>query len=367
MTGVDPIEPRKHLLPDLIDWAKTPAMQNVYNLANQPLAALSRLENAAAFRQLDQLTDRPLAGAGITQFLEHRAVNAASTFSQITGMRGIDEMYRFIAPSAFHFDPARYGIAAPTAMELVDPLSTSWYVNRDAFSDWITEYVAGLRRIGRRDLPSNLAEIPDIGFYEVADFSARTGIPLYRVPRRKIAERLLRARKLSRARTVLVDHWKKIVDDCRQALGSCDRASALCQMEYAFAALDTADAGHLHAAQTLATAALDSELTYQFNRDKHAITNHDRNPDGDFADLGPAAALAFGPIWRAHSTYRPINGDPIPRRYNRHATIHSVCPRQFRKSNAITALMVLTSFICWINDNADTEKTVQPGGQINGT
>jgi len=60
--------------------------------------------------------------------------------------------------------------------------------------------------------------------------------------------------------------------------------------------------------------------------------------------------LAFGPIWSAHQNYWPRNGDPVPRTFNRHVTVHGVSTSQFSKRNAIQGLMLVCSILRYADD-----------------
>lgn len=50
-------------------------------------------------------------------------------------------------------------------------------------------------------------------------------------------------------------------------------------------------------------------------------------------------------MWCAHVKYRTEHGDPIPSTYGRHPSAHAVSRTQYKRVNAVLAIMVVTSVI----------------------
>jgi hypothetical protein len=61
-----------------------------------------------------------------------------------------------------------------------------------------------------------------------------------------------------------------------------------------------------------------------------------------------AIAAAFAPFWEH-------KGDPIPTRYNRHASIHTVSSMQYTDANSICAILSAVSLICQANAELSAE------------
>ncbi len=79
-------------------------------------------------------------------------------------------------------------------------------------------------------------------------------------------------------------------------------------------------------------------------------------PLGDdtvFAHLIPAGALS--PLVLAYKPFWADKGDPVPLRFNRHATVHKSSTIQFTRENALVALMLVTSLARTMKHNADVE------------
>lgn len=207
-----------------------------------------------------------------------------------------------------------------------------------------------LRGINRSLLPPNLKEYADdIHATEVHAFLEQEGIPLYLVPRGRTALRLLRAKDRPARRQVLSNCYESLVDDCAAVLEDARGGVVGGAVEFALDGLGAMRAGHTRSAQAMFTVTLDT-LIYEFypdRKDRGAITNRKKGAGipNTIDEMGVSEALVWLPIWNAHEEFWKHNGDRIPHYYSRHASVHSVTPRQFSKRNCVQVLMLVTSLI----------------------
>ncbi len=174
---------------------------------------------------------------------------------------------------------------------------------------------------------------------------------MYGVPRTAIAKALMRAESPQKRREILGRRSEAISADCRAQVSRCttDRIEPL--KRFALLALDALDAGHNEAAQALAANLLDTMLnTHMPVQRRRLVPGRKVTTSEHYRGLAVREWLAFGPIWNAHQNYRPGDGDPIPRTFNRHATVHGVSTSQFSKRNAIQGLMLVCSILRYADD-----------------
>jgi hypothetical protein len=59
--------------------------------------------------------------------------------------------------------------------------------------------------------------------------------------------------------------------------------------------------------------------------------------------------LSTGTALVTTSRYSSVEDEPVPTKYNRHATTHSVSAEQYTELNALAAVMLMTSLLAEIN------------------
>jgi hypothetical protein len=223
------------------------------------------------------------------------------------------------------------------------------------------QHSAWLKNLTKLDFkmpyPSNLDGIEDLKLAEIEQVILMEGIPLHGVPRMAIAKALIRAESPEKRREILGRRWKAISVDCRAHVRGCTTAQIEPLARFAVLALDALDAGHNEAAQSLAANLLDTMLnTHMPVQRKSLVPGKKVTTSEHYRELAVREWLAFGPIWRAHQNYWPGNGDPIPRTFNRHATVHGVSTSQFSKRNAIQGLMLVSSVLRYADDRYSRSK-----------
>lgn len=117
-----------------------------------------------------------------------------------------------------------YSIAAQLTKNADFGLSSSFAKYAQQFaaqqSSWLKDLGPTLERLKLSFYPSNLRGIDGLRLEEVEQVVVVDGIALYAVPRKAIAEALIRADGASKRRDILGRRWKAISADCRAAVGS---------------------------------------------------------------------------------------------------------------------------------------------------
>lgn len=201
--------------------------------------------------------------------------------------------------------------------------------------------------------PANLQDIEGLRIEEVEDVVMLDGIALYGVPRQAIAEKLIRAESTAARREILGRRWKAITSDCRAALEGCSSASVATYVSFAVSALDALDSGNHQAAQALAASVLDTVVNGYFGKDRYALTpNRKTTTVAEYDKFTVREFIAFAPLWQAYQKYKVEDGDPIPRTFSRHASVHGISSRQFSKRNAVQGLLFIGSLLLFLDEQA---------------
>lgn len=164
------------------------------------------------------------------------------------------------------------------------------------------------------------------------------GLPLAWVPPRPILEKLFAAQSAGARRTVLSNNWRSIVKACVAELDDVREQRLVEYVEFATEAAESLRDGRWRASQALSANLMDSILNQSFDKaSKKRLTSQQTRIGWE--DYPIRSALVIGGIWGSYSEYWPSKGDPIPRRYTRHASAHGVSHRQYTRLNALIALM----------------------------
>lgn len=228
---------------------------------------------------------------------------------------------------------------APVIREIQESLShTDWAL--------LAEKLASLH-------PSNWST--EIDLEKAMEVINESGIPLIWVPRSEIVEVIVAESTDEGRCEVLLKNSALILKDIHACVSGVspvpklrDQVLLIQQAAAAF------EAGHSHSAQALATVAFDSlVLSFIGRHNQVELQLQPVTEEVLAAEFVRVAALS--PILVAFSRYQPQNGDPIPTRYNRHATVHSGSAIQFTQVNALIALMLAASTLRTCADFETTE------------
>lgn len=241
-----------------------------------------------------------------------------------------------------------FGIAAPAAR------TAAMFVQRQ--EAWLNNIAPAIAAMRVASYPPNLRSIEGLQFEEIEQVVMVDGIPLYGLPRTAAAGALIRAGGASKRREVLGRRWRTISADCRTIVQGCTSGAVAPYVPFAVAALDALDAGHTQAAQALAGSLVDAILNSYFGNDRYRYTpdrKGKRTKDG-YDEFSVRQFFAFAPMWQAYQQFFAPDGDKVPTIFSRHATAHTVSPRQFNRRNATQALMIVCSLLYRLDEEAAT-------------
>jgi hypothetical protein len=217
-------------------------------------------------------------------------------------------------------------------------------------SHWLKSIGPMLANLNLNFYPPNLVALEALKLQDVEKVVMADGIALYGVPRTSIAEALILADSAAKRRELLGRRWKAISADCRETLTNCESEDVAPYVVFGLAALDTLDSGSDRAAQALVGALIDALVTAYFGADRYEHTpNRRTTTNAAYEEFTVREFIAMAPIWQAYQQYHVEKGDPIPRTFSRHATAHTVNPRQYSRRNAIQGLLLGCSLIYFFN------------------
>lgn len=196
----------------------------------------------------------------------------------------------------------------------------------------------------------------------IADVVEGDGIPLVWVPRGDIVLALVHAEEVKARRGILADREADVLQDCSSCLDDTDCVELAELIENAWEAVGTFKAGYPRAAQALATVVLDATLRLLF-ADPDFSYGGVRRQLVDVWDNAPLremrSALVLAAIPGALEQFWVHRGDPVPVRFNRHASAHTLHAEQYTRTNALVAIMTITSLLretqksAWYNPDAE--------------
>ena len=92
-------------------------------------------------------------------------------------------------------------------------------------------------------------------------------------------------------------------------------------------------------------------MTAYFGADRYDYTpNRRTTTNAAYEEFTVREFIAMAPIWQAYQQFYVEKGDPVPRTFSRHATAHTVSPRQYSRRNAIQGLLLACSLIYFFNE-----------------
>lgn len=214
----------------------------------------------------------------------------------------------------------------------------------------------GLARIGEQfrkyAFPENLASLDGVLIRDVLAVGRDEGIALFGVPNAHTAKGILSAPTPEARRSVLGRNLGRIASDCRNAVDGIRAPEVRKHVALLQHAADAALAGHTEAAQALATCMLDAAMYDLVGAAPRRLARA-RKKDPDLraeAELLLREALVMLPLVCALVPYEREKGDPIPRTYSRHATVHGGGSHQYSKRNTAQALLLATSLLLYADE-----------------
>lgn len=226
---------------------------------------------------------------------------------------------------------------------------------KKAFSRYLIPAGAGFKSVLAKfpNIPPNLREIDTATLGEIERVVIADGIPLYGVPSRTIAEALIQADDTVARRQILEKEWESISQHCRSVIDECYTDSVASYRSYATVALNSLDAGFVEAAQAMAATLIDAITNSYFGSDRSKYTPGKNTKTMEaYQQFGLLKRVALAPLWQAYQQFWPAKGYEIPGCFNRHATAHTIDPRQYTRTNAVHGLMFACSLIYRLDEEA---------------
>jgi hypothetical protein len=164
-----------------------------------------------------------------------------------------------------------------------------------------------------------------------------------------VLQELLDAHAADRA-DVFATRRQEIIEDCRAVLSDVTSPDLAEHVAFLKEALDIAADGRLAAAQSLAASIFDTVLRHTIKPSRisgyYKRVKDEINARHDNASI---AEMRWGfvhvPAIAALDTFDQPNGDPIPTKFNRHASAHAAGRAQYTPANAVIALTLATSLV----------------------
>jgi len=216
---------------------------------------------------------------------------------------------------------------------------------------WLPGFAKLAEAMRAHVLPENLKDVGGVTIDRVLSIAEIDGIALYGVPNAQISVRILNSQTTEARRRILGDEMTRIASDCATALSGVEdsRTASLAQM--LILATRAAAAGHTEAAQALATNVLDASVSELLEVELHPLARAQRDRIGSrrLDELRLREALVVLPLAHAHAHFYRAKGDPVPREYSRHATVHTARSIQYSRRNTSQVLLLATSVILFVD------------------
>lgn len=203
-------------------------------------------------------------------------------------------------------------------------------------------------------LPPNWAGI-DLG--QAVDL-AEQGWPIIWVPSSGIVARLVAASSDDEREAILAFEAESVV---RDVIGALEGVAAPGESAISDALMETAGSAaddRWIACQATTAVALDTLVGAETLIKKHLKTIAERYSADDVALFEMRLALILRAVPPAFTEFRVHRGDPVPSRFNRHATVHRLSYEQLTQRNALMGLLIATSLACELAARGDRQVVV---------
>ncbi len=187
-----------------------------------------------------------------------------------------------------------------------------------------------------------------VGFDEIMriiDFMRETGYCLVWAPRPEIIEELLQAAPADR-RDVLLLRREEILDDLTAVIADVGEPSLQMVRQAAEEALAMFRAGSHFGAQALAAVIFTEVIHTNLYSNTSKALKLFMETEPEEAVLRELRLRAiFVPARRALSSWFPLEGQPVPDNFNRHASLHRLTAGQYTEHNALVGLMLVIPLV----------------------
>jgi hypothetical protein len=206
-----------------------------------------------------------------------------------------------------------------------------------------------IKRALQRGSPPNWHDLGDKLKLSTLLEVSEAGLPTAWIPRALVLQELLDADEIDRAE-VFATRRQEVIEDCRTVLNDVTSPELAEHVDLLNEALDVAADGRLAAAQSLAASIFDTVLRHTIKPQKiSGYYKRVKDQINDRYDNASIAEMRWGfvhvPAIAALDMFDQPSGDPIPAKFNRHASAHAVGRVQYTPANAVIALALATSLV----------------------
>lgn len=203
-------------------------------------------------------------------------------------------------------------------------------------------------------LPPNWGDV-DLG--SAVDL-AEQGWPIVWVPNSGIVARLVAASSDEEREAIVIAEAVGVVQDVIDALDAAAAPGESAIVDALREAAASASDGRWIACQATTAVTLDTLVGAETLIKRHLSTITERYSVDDVTLYEMRLALILRAVPPAFTEFRVHRGDPVPSRFNRHATVHRVSYDQLTKLNALTGLLIATSLTCELAAHGSREVIV---------
>lgn len=174
---------------------------------------------------------------------------------------------------------------------------------------------------------------------------AAAGWPVAWVPRWTVLCQLIDAGDDDARHQVLLNSKALLLEDCEAALLEVVSDDLRFYVDMAMEVVADVRDGRFMTSQAASAALSDTVCQRVWRLGGRDVQKHAGRDPSEYPWRRYVWALCIVAVAAAFSTFRTEKGDPVPTRYNRHATIHSADPEQYTEANCLCALLTAVSLV----------------------
>lgn len=298
-------------------------------------------------------------GADLAKVIQNAGlVGSASPFARMEITPKLPGLEKLLARLGTQFEPAGAfgeitelkeaalrlaGVSKAIELAVASTRADAFIQELDRQRALLLELAAHIGEVGATAFPPNWETVDaSPNFQEIL---TEEGLALAWVPPPAILQQILDATSAGKRRQIISRNRKQITAACIAELEAIDLGDCESQAWVDDFALEAAYAlreGRWRASQALSANLLDSVLTAAIDgsiQQKVRRSGGKKWEQQGWETFSAKDVLVFSALYGVHSQYRPGNGDPVPKTFSRHASVHSVSLEQYKPVNAVIALM----------------------------
>jgi len=246
---------------------------------------------------------------------------------------------------------------------ITDAIFGQWTTTQRTIASIATRFVEQLREAA----PPNWDVEDDWPRLSAITAVVEEGIPIAWIPRGEIVTALIEADGAEARQIILATREMDVIEDCDRYLDSMHDPVLDDLVDMTRKAVRAFQGEHTEAAQALAASVLDTLLHRLFRRKRFRYARvraklESAWPKAAIQDLRPALVLYAIPA--ALTEFSPHEGNPVPDRFNRHASAHAVGTIQYTRMNAVLAIVTTTSLLKEASASGWSEDRGEAGSSV---